>query len=394
MKFTLFILFISTLSLFSKNNDIKSLISQVEIDSLIKNVRVLSGEDSAYVEDSQTIISHRVSGNGNDLAAYYIREILESYGLPAFEHDYREGGKNIYAIQEGSRFPEKRYIICAHYDSVTDFCADDNASGVSTVLEAARILSSHQFEYTIIYALWDEEEIGLIGSDYFAKQAKENNEEILGVINFDMLAWDENNDGLYDIHSDNNSQELVDKVLSINKDYNIPLNHRLYNPGVPATDHASFAKQGFSAITFGEAFFSGDDNIHYHKATDKVSEFNLDYYLELSKLAVGTLASLAKPSLETSIKESGYYDLIKIKNYPNPFSYSTQIYYSLASSSNIELALYDILGNKVLVLDKGFRNLGGHTIELNGNDLVAGNYFIILKISDSSYFLKINKMER
>ena len=71
------------------------------------------------------------------------------------------------------------YIICAHYDSVTTYCADDNASSVAAVIEAARILSGECFDFTIVYALWDQEEIGLVGSEYYAFV---NQQEILGVL--------------------------------------------------------------------------------------------------------------------------------------------------------------------------------------------------------------------
>ncbi len=80
-------------------------------------------------------------------------------------------------------FPDEKYMICAHYDTVADHCADDNASGTAIVMEAARILHNYEFPYTIVYALWDQEEIGLIGSSYYAQQAASNNDQILGVLN-------------------------------------------------------------------------------------------------------------------------------------------------------------------------------------------------------------------
>jgi len=57
-------------------------------------------------------------------------------------------------VQEGYLYPEKQFIICAHYDAVDVYCADDNATGVAAVIEAARILSQYNFKYTLIYALW------------------------------------------------------------------------------------------------------------------------------------------------------------------------------------------------------------------------------------------------
>ena len=96
---------------------------------------------------------------------------------------------------------EPLFILCAHYDAVDFYCADDNASGVTAVLEAARILSEYQFNYTIVYALWDEEESGKHGSYYYATMADSNDLDIQGVLNLEMFGWDEDGDGLIDIHT-------------------------------------------------------------------------------------------------------------------------------------------------------------------------------------------------
>ena len=79
--------------------------------------------------------------------------------------------------------------------------ADDNASGTAAVIEAARIFSQYDFPFTIIYALWDEEEQGLIGSEYYATQAANAGDSILGVINLDMIGYDGNGDGNADVHN-------------------------------------------------------------------------------------------------------------------------------------------------------------------------------------------------
>ncbi|MBU1298461.1 MAG: M20/M25/M40 family metallo-hydrolase [Bacteroidetes bacterium] len=205
MKLKILILaqFIFTSFLFCQNHNpfIEDLMNQANLDSLVSFVRILSGEDSVMISDTTVLISHRISYLGNDLAADYIKQKLESYELETYDQRYSEFGRNIYSIQRGTAFPDIYFIYCAHYDAVTEHCADDNASGVAGVLEAARILSNYQFDYTIIYALWDEEEYGGIGSRYFAASANSNNMDIQGVLNFEMGGWDSNNDGLMDIHT-------------------------------------------------------------------------------------------------------------------------------------------------------------------------------------------------
>jgi len=93
-------LLITSVYSFSQDFDInvESLINKVELDSMVNYVRILSGEDSAVINGTLTIIPNRIH-NSNDLAADYIKQTLSSFGLDAQFHDYASG-RNIYAIQE------------------------------------------------------------------------------------------------------------------------------------------------------------------------------------------------------------------------------------------------------------------------------------------------------
>ena len=62
-------------------------------------------------------------------------------------------------------------------------------------------LTQYLSKYTIVYALWDEEEQGLVGAYYYAQQASVSGDSILGVINMDMIAWDSNSDHIADVHT-------------------------------------------------------------------------------------------------------------------------------------------------------------------------------------------------
>jgi len=67
------------------------------------------------------------------------------------------------------------------------------------------------------------------------------------------------------------------------------------------------------------------------------------------------------------------------QNYPNPFNGQTRIEYQLPADANIELSVFDVLGKKVLTLDKGFRKAGRHQTFLNGRRLSSGIYIYLLK---------------
>ena len=287
---------------FSQSQTIQDIIDQTNIDSLSYFVRELSGDVQTIIGGQPyTIVSRRYNHAGNDMAANYIKEKLESYGLPTYDQYFGTGGgRNVYAVQLGTTYPNKKYIICAHYD---DFIygsgtivpgADDNASGTAAVLEAARIFRNYNSAFTLIYALWDEEERGLYGSAYYAQQAALAGDSIMGVINMDMTAYDSNSDNIAEIHTRPiaNSLALKDEMLSINSLYSIGLTLQIINPGATYSDHASFWNNNYGAILLIE--YDYDFNPYYHSSNDLIQYFNMPYYLKMSQVSLGVTATLAQ----------------------------------------------------------------------------------------------------
>ncbi len=103
---------------------------------------------------------------------------------------------NVVAIQRGSKNPNKMVLMSGDIDSrvsdANDFTSDapganDNASGMAGTLEAARVLSRHTFDNSIVYAGLSGEEQGLFGGKGLAEYAQANNWELIGVLNNDMI---------------------------------------------------------------------------------------------------------------------------------------------------------------------------------------------------------------
>lgn len=112
---------------------------------------------------------------------------------------------NIMAIQRGEIYPNTYVIMAGDIDSrATDVTnatidapgANDNASGMAGVIEAARILSKYKFPTSIIYVGLSGEEQGLFGGRYMASQAKSEDWKIIGVLNNDMIGNIEGVDGV------------------------------------------------------------------------------------------------------------------------------------------------------------------------------------------------------
>jgi len=296
--FLLFLLLLINTISYSQSPTIQSIIDQTNLDSLITFVEELSGEVSTIIDGTPyTILSRNKNQPGNDKAADYIEQKFEYYGLEVHNQSFGSVGRNVYGIQTGTAFPNQKFIICAHYDDMPTGSiapgADDNASGTAAVLEAARVLTQYISEYTIIYALWDEEEYGLIGAEYYAALAHADGDSIIGVVNLDMVAWDSGTDNIAEVHTRNvaNSNELKDQMLNINTLYNIGLTLQTVNPGTGSSDQAAFWNEGYGAILLIEDF--QDFNAYYHSTNDLVTHYNQPYYLKMCQTALGTVSTLA-----------------------------------------------------------------------------------------------------
>jgi Zn-dependent M28 family amino/carboxypeptidase len=103
---------------------------------------------------------------------------------------------SVIAIQKGTTDPTRYVMMSGDIDSrVSDVMdsvsdspgANDNASGLAGTLEAARVLSKHKFEGSIVYAALAGEEQGLFGGKILAEYAKANNWRLKAVLNNDMI---------------------------------------------------------------------------------------------------------------------------------------------------------------------------------------------------------------
>jgi len=80
------------------------------------------------------------------------------------------------------------------------------------------------------------------------------------------------------------------------------------------------------------------------------------------------------------------------QNYPNPFNPSTSINFELSKNSNIQLTIYDLLGDEIETLIDKEMPLGNYTILYNAKNLASGIYIYKLEINDNPEFSKCKKM--
>jgi hypothetical protein len=112
------------------------------------------------------------------------------------ERQVYDTGINVVGVRSGTELPDERVLIGAHYDHIPG-CdgADDNATGVAAVLEAARVLSTATFTRTLVAACWDEQEVGLLGSSAYVAQAMDRGDKIVMAFNFESIGYRSNEPG-------------------------------------------------------------------------------------------------------------------------------------------------------------------------------------------------------
>ncbi|PKL83361.1 MAG: hypothetical protein CVV24_05425 [Ignavibacteriae bacterium HGW-Ignavibacteriae-3] len=380
-----------------KDPKIATIINQVNIDSLYENLNYLTGQKLVKSSFGEHYITSRYYLNtGNLIAEEYLENRLSTYFPATTAMQYFDGsGGNVIAVQRGTKFPDKYIIIGAHFDSMPNQGpapgADDNGSGTSAVLEAARILSKFITDYSIVYALWDNEEIGLKGSYHHAQQASSKKDDIIAVINMDMIGYDGNNDYLAEIHTRSiaNSNQIANTILKINADYGIGLQPLVISPGTTASDQSSFWNFNYSAVLLIEGYYSKDFNPHYHSSFDNMNYINKEYYLKCAKAAIGTLSSYAGIGTAASLQESLPSVFQLDQNYPNPFNPSTKIKYSIGNESHVKLVVYDALGKEVSVLIDRYQRADNYEVKFDAGSRSSGIYFYALYAGDQ---VKVRKM--
>lgn len=112
-----------------------------------------------------------------------------------------------------------------------------------------------------------------------------------------------------------------------------------------------------------------------------------------SHIQVANSVLIVKQSSVPMKEQSSHQNVVQqfslFQNYPNPFNPSTSIKYSLDRSDFILLELFDFLGRKVMVIDRGIRPPGEHIVKLNTASISSGVYFYRLTNFKSSIIKKL-----
>lgn len=269
----------------TKNSDYpETRVDQKRIEGYLS---VLSGK----MVSADNKIPERGSKEGRLQTRNFIKSQLEGMGYKVEILKYRNNGENVVARLMADT-PTDEYILAgAHMDSVSNAGANDNGTGSTSVLELANVMKqTKNRKVNIMFAWFDEEELGLVGSYAMAKDFKKQGLNITSVHTMDMMGWDSDKDRVVEIERPDGN--LWDHYVNANKTHG--LNLKLVRTDSGSTDHVAFRESGFKSVGLCEEWAGGDTTPHYHRKTDTYDTVDTAYLASSTKLFAAAIYDLSQ----------------------------------------------------------------------------------------------------
>ncbi len=273
------------------------------VNSNLKGIFTSANTDNYITCNSKTIIylspttTKKISSSLNSRKTQYIT-------LPCLKSN-NINTANIYGMIPG-KYADSTIVISAHYDHIgirnnkLNPGANDNASGVSSVLEIAKVLTqeTNTPKYNILFALFSAEESGLLGSDFFIKNFPFEKETIVANINLDMIgnkdSYHEKEPNFIYTYGPKNSQFLTAKIDSLNnlKSY-LKLDYfkhdiEMGNRFLRMSDQASFMKVNIPVL-----FIFNGLSPNYHKPEDTYDKLDYSKMKNVCNLTIDLIKEIA-----------------------------------------------------------------------------------------------------
>ena len=259
---------------------------------------------------SDTCEGRKNGSIGHELAAERIINNLKKNRALNFKNGFEQHfttnsfnslseGKNIIGYVKGEKFADSFIVVSAHYDhlgknaaSAIYYGADDNASGVACLEALVKYFVKHPQQYTIVFAFFDKEEVGLLGAKYFVNNLPEGltKTNIKLNVNLDMIARsDQNNLYVCGLRHYPTFSKAVYNLLN-KTTVNLLVGHdsgSFHDDWTTQSDHYAFHKKNIPFLYIGV-----EDHADYHHITDTFDKVNLNSYIENCNLIAGLLKEI------------------------------------------------------------------------------------------------------
>lgn len=294
-------LFLFPLALFIACSAVKNSNTITASAQLLKDVETLS---------SDTYEGRKTGTKGNELARTYLINRLKEIGIKPYptQSGYEQSftfkgrnnsgdvqGKNLIAYIPGKS--DNVIVISAHYDHIGVIKneiyngADDNASGVAALLQFAKYFEKNKPNNTLIFALFDAEEMGLQGAKAFVANPPVALEKIKLNINMDMISHNDKSE-LY-VAGTFKYPELKSYLITTSPNIKLLTGHD--DPKLGHDDWTNQSDQGaFNAKNIPFLYFGVEDHKDYHKATDEYQNINKTFFVDAANAIQEVIVNIDK----------------------------------------------------------------------------------------------------
>ena len=231
-------------------------------------------------------LSDRATPERRRAARTYLSAELSSLGLAATIDDYGDGANVVGELAATAEGATEWILVGAHFDSeAASPGANDNATGTAAVLAVARALKDLPCRSRgVMFVMFDQEELGLLGSNAFAKRMRAAATPIVAVHTIDQVGWDADNDRTFEI-------ELPTPALFAEYQASAAVvGAKVVETKTKGTDHDAFRTRGYEAAGVTEEYVAGDTSPHRHLPGDTSSTVQTAYLALAARLVTHVVA--------------------------------------------------------------------------------------------------------
>ena len=358
--------------------DVSNLVSQTNINT--------------YLQEFEGLGIKTTGSTANNNAYNWLKNKYLSFGYTESEitkDTFTYNGQstsNIIVTKQGTKFPNTYVIICGHYDTVTGPGTNDNGSGVSVILEIARLLKNIPTDYSIRFINFSGEEQGLLGSAHYVSNvvnATSPKMSIRVVLNIDEVGGvkgktndtvtcerDESNNPVSNNTASNSyTQQLINCV-------------KLYSPlktnlsYAYSSDYMPFQANG-EIIT---GLFEYNETPYAHTANDKYINLDPVYIYNIAKAATGAAQhfAVAGQTLDTCTPKE---IAMSFRFHPNPAKDYLQLEFLNSKTQRFSFTITDFEGRILSKTENQTR--------INTSSLPKGVYLGTFQVEDQTITKKI-----
>jgi hypothetical protein len=279
---------------------------------------------------------------GSVAAQNYAISVLKEYGAvgldttktgdDAYKQAFPGPGTNILGLIKGKDLPNEYVIVGGHYDHLGHSCTDknhdgdticngatDNAAGASAALEVGRALAAvpggpHR---SVIIALWDREEDGLLGSQYYVQHPLVPNADVAAYVNFDIQGSDllpSLRSSSFAVGAETGGVRLTQAVQdAVGTTLNTHLVSSIFGQG--RSDYVNF-----TGVNIPNVFFSDSTGPCYHTTKDDVNVVDwakLDKQVAIATALTKDLVAGPRPTFVANSPLATYADAVALNDVVN-----------------------------------------------------------------------------